>query len=84
LTCPEGREDRTTVMRPMKRIDEKIQVEKPVMRYFANLMGNRVASAARLLDPVDKEFKYFFGFHDLKIRVKGEYRIECKVICPTR
>jgi hypothetical protein len=46
---------------------------------YSNLLGAKVKTFQLLLDPDGKELKPFAVFQDLKVRVRGHYRLKCSI-----
>lgn len=82
LIDSESLDDRTIVQRPSRKNAIPGTGMNENGDYYINLLGNRVALATRLLDPINRNYKYFFNFPDLKVRVRGRYRFNCMIIVP--
>jgi hypothetical protein len=55
-------DDRTIIQRPSRKNAIPGTGMNENGDYFINLLGNRVALDTRLLDPINRNYKYFFNF----------------------
>jgi hypothetical protein len=75
-----GINDRSVVKRPpRKNIIARNGVPDSDCDYYQNLEGTKAVSSIFLFDPIDNKKKHFIVFPDLRIRIKGIYRLKCTV-----
>jgi hypothetical protein len=79
LIDSETTDDRNAVQRPKRKNATPGTGINSNGDYYFNLIGTKTSTAAALYDPEDKQHKYFVVFHDLRIRVRGLYRIKCTI-----
>jgi hypothetical protein len=72
-------DDRSVVQRPARKNATPGTGMNASGDFYINLIGTKVATPTKLIDPADNLQKYFVSFHDLRVRVNGLYRINCMI-----
>jgi hypothetical protein len=63
-----------------KKMRNRNGIEEQLDSATTNMSGQKTATPLFLCDPLEQQEKLFFVFHDLCIRVKGEYKLKCIIM----